>query len=364
MVVGVIDMDDLAAPQRPVISVVITSHDLARFDMLAEAIESVKRQHYPAVQIVVAIDHDPDLERVVRRNYPDLTVVCTDTQRGAPGARNVGVLAADGDVVAFLDDDAIARPGWLSELARLYEEHDALAAGGRLVPRWPDDGPAWWLPDEYLWLVGATHPGFNDGDREGVVRNTFGSNISFRREVFLELDGFDEAVVGRRGDRQLQAGETDLAQRLREEYDRGVRYSAAAVVEHRVDSDQLELSWLLERSYQQGVSKWVFSRRHPKGMSEETGFLRRLITRSIPQRVATALMLPVLTAAVGLGFAIAAIRGVDEDLDTEAADHDLVDPLEEPERAIELREEPRPRPEGWHTAADRLDTETSGGEHA
>jgi len=87
-----------------------------------------------------------------------------------------------------------------------------------MTPAWVAGKPSF-LPEEFYWLIGVTHRGFADGP--GEVRNTFGSNISFRADVFAELGGFDVDIGGRKGDKNLQGGETELCARMREAYGQG-----------------------------------------------------------------------------------------------------------------------------------------------
>jgi len=115
----------------------------------------------------------------------------------------------------------VADERWIERLIRAHKDEEAIAAGGRMTPLWVAGKPSF-LPEEFYWLVGVTHRGFAEGP--GEVRNTFGSNISFRADVFEALDGFDTDIGGRKGDRNLQGGETELCARLHAQYGRGVWY--------------------------------------------------------------------------------------------------------------------------------------------
>ena len=70
----------------------------------------------------------------------------------------------------------------------MYSERGAIASGGRILPLWLNGKPGF-LPPEYYWLIGATHKGF--AEEMGDVRNTFGSNISFKTDVLRSLGGSD-----------------------------------------------------------------------------------------------------------------------------------------------------------------------------
>ena len=188
------------------VSVVLCTHTLERYDDCREAAESVLGQSHEDVELVLVSDGNEALyERFLADFGDDDRVVCheTDSNVGLAAARNSGVSVATGDVFAFLDDDAVADRDWLAELVSVYEDRDVPAAGGRMVPYWVAGKPTF-LPEEFYWLVGVTHRGFGpdgDPDEAGEVRNTFGSNISFRREVFESLGGFEKEIGGRTGEK-------------------------------------------------------------------------------------------------------------------------------------------------------------------
>jgi glycosyltransferase involved in cell wall biosynthesis len=270
------------------VSVVLCTYDEASFGRFRDAADSVLAQSHPT-ELVVVVDGTPALAERVRETYgshDDVLIHLNDENRGLLESRNTGAELAAGDVVAFLDDDARAHPAWVERLVAAYDREDALAVGGRMVPEWVAGKPSF-LPEEFYWLVGVTHRGFGPGgdeQMEGEVRNTFGSNISFRREVFTSLGGFDPAIGGRKGERNLQGGETELCARLQEEYGEGVYYTPAAVVAHKVFDYRTDPRWLADRAFWQGYSKRAMEGLVPDSTGEESAFLRRLLTDFLPNR--------------------------------------------------------------------------------
>ncbi|BAS16633.1 glycosyltransferase AglG [Arthrobacter sp. Hiyo8] len=129
-----------AGAGRPSISVVICCFTEARWELLLSGIASVRAQTFRPEQLVVVVDHNTDLYRrlsLYGRLTGALTGVETVENSGPPGlsgARNTGVAAATGDIVAFLDDDAEAAPDWLARLVLMYEDPDVLAVGAGLNP--------------------------------------------------------------------------------------------------------------------------------------------------------------------------------------------------------------------------------------
>ena len=315
------------------VSVVLCTHTLDRYEHLREAARSVQDGTYEDWELVLVSDGNPEVAERMRADFADeraagdCVVHENDENLGLLGARNNGARVASGDVLAFLDDDAIADERWLELLVDAYEERDPTpaAVGGRMVPAWVDGRPDF-LPVEFYWLVGVTHRGFGPGGgwdgwtTAGEVRNTMGSNISFRAEVFESLDGFETDIGGRRGDNHLQGGETELAARMRAEYGEGVWYVPEAEVAHKVFGYRTEPRWLLERAFWQGYSKRGMEHFVPESAGEEGAFLGDLLTEFVPRRLRSLvrrpsttklqqlLFLGLCTAFVGFGYLYGATK--------------------------------------------------------
>ncbi|PSQ10001.1 glycosyl transferase family A [Halobacteriales archaeon QS_5_70_15] len=307
------------------VSVVLCTHTMDRYDGLAEAAGSVLDQTHDDVELVLVSDGDPAVhERMVADfgGRPDVRTHLMDGNVGLLGARNAGAEVATGDVVAFMDDDAVADGRWIDRLVAAYEERDRVAVGGRMNPAWLDGRPSF-LPEEFYWIVGVTHRGFGPGgdpDREGEVRNTNGSNISFRREVFLDLGGFDTDIGGRKGDNHLQGGETELCARLWNGYGEGVWYVPDAEVAHKVFDYRTDPRWIAERAFWQGYSKRGMQKFTAESAGEEGAFLGRLLREYVPARLSRLLRRPswegveqflavfVLTALVGVGYLYGVVK--------------------------------------------------------
>ena len=242
----------------PTVSVVISAYTEARVASLLEAVASVRRQTRPADRIVVVVDHNDRLLARLRAELPDLVVVPNGGPRGLSGARNSGVAAASGDVVAFVDDDALAEPDWLERLARPYETPEVVGVGGAIEPLWTAGAAPRWFPDEFLWVVGCTYRGVTT--TAGPVGKLIGCNMSFRRDVLTGVGGFrigrvGTLSIGREGD------ETEVCIRLALQRP-GARlwYDPAARVHHRVDGNRVRFSYFCRRCLSEGLSKARLSR--------------------------------------------------------------------------------------------------------
>src|SRR4051794_32466100 len=117
----------------PSISVVICSYTDRRWDDFWRACASVERQLLDGDELVVVIDHNDALLARAQAEIPRAQVVANRGKQGLSDARNTGVATATGDVVAFLDDDAAARPGWLAGLRDTFASADVAVAGTSVV---------------------------------------------------------------------------------------------------------------------------------------------------------------------------------------------------------------------------------------
>jgi glycosyltransferase involved in cell wall biosynthesis len=290
-----------------------------RYGDVCDAVRSILNQTYDNIEIIIVVDGNLSLFEQLQSKFSDqevVTVRCNEENMGLSYSRTQGVELASGSVVAFLDDDAIAHPDWIEQLVRGYKETDAIAVGGRMIAKWIAGRPPY-LPEEFNWLIGVNYEHRLDNWTE--VRNTLGSNMSFRREVFEETGGFDEQM-GLKGDSHIQSEETELAMRMYDAFGRGVLYNENAIVEHKIYEYRTKITWLCHRAFWQGYSKRALTDLDlDSPTDEESTFLKHLAFSSVPNRVSKfisqpslaklqqLLLLLVLTSCVGLGYAYGAI---------------------------------------------------------
>jgi glycosyltransferase involved in cell wall biosynthesis len=260
----------------PTISVVICAYTRERLQVLGEAIDSLRAQTLSPHEVVLVVDHAPELLDEARGLWPDVEVVPNREKQGLSGARNTGVAEASGEVVAFLDDDAIARPDWLARLAGAYADPNVLGAGGTVRPRWVEGKPGW-FPPEFDWVVGCTHSGM---PRElSPVRNLVGANMSFRRQPLLDVGGFSHDL-GRVGTLPVGCEETDLSIRVHQRWPGAeILYDPAAAVDHVVPGSRGRVRYFLDRCRAEGRSKAVLTGMvgSDDGLSSERSYVRRIL---------------------------------------------------------------------------------------
>src|SRR5579884_3109611 len=94
------------------VSAIICAYSLDRWPDLVAAMSSLRQQTIAPCEIILVIDHNPVLQERARTQFPDVVVIENVQEQGLSGTRNTGVAQAQGELVAFLDDDASASPDW------------------------------------------------------------------------------------------------------------------------------------------------------------------------------------------------------------------------------------------------------------
>lgn len=311
------------------ISVVICAYTEDRWDDILAAVGSVRAQHIEPYEIIVVVDHNPVLYGRLKSALQDVVVVENRQARGLSGGKNTGVAVARGELVAFLDDDAVAEPDWLRFLGASYADERVIGVGGLTRPLWETERPAW-FPEEFDWVVGCTFV----GREPGRVRNLLGGNASFRREVFDIAGGFP-SQIGRSSAvrRPLGCEETEFCIRLGRLCPGSVFvFDARAVIWHRVPVVRSRFSYFRSRCYAEGLSKALVTRSVgvAAGLSAERRYTAVTLRHGVARGLADALrgdsaaLARSIAITVGLlsatiGYAVGALQGALRDLRTRRA---------------------------------------------
>lgn len=299
-------------PATTDVSVVICAYTLDRWDLMSRAIRSVECQAHDLadgtpvvrrVDVIVVIDHCPELLERARAEWPRHTVVPNHLARGLSGARNTGVGVASGDVVAFLDDDAAADPRWLTHLVRHFDDPDVWGVGGHVEAEFISDEPGW-LPDEFGWVVGCSYRGQPTTVRE--VRNPIGANMAFRRQAFATVGGFRDGL-GRVGKVPLGCEETEFSIRVRAHGGK-VLHDPDARVRHTVPPERARWRYFVRRCWAEGLSKAavVGVAGADAGLSSERGYLSGVLPAALWTSTRRAVAGPSRLSAAGRSLAIVA----------------------------------------------------------
>ncbi len=237
------------------VSILIPTHN--RASSLARALESLREVVVPGgaeVEVVVVANAcSDDTVAAAREAAGVLPFPVRLVEEPTPNvnvARNAGVAASRGSIIAMLDDDVWVEPGWLAGLLEVYESNPADMVAGKVALSWEAGRPGWLTARHERMLSQCDHGGqvielFRRGD-------ALGANLSWRRTVADAIGAFVPGL-DRTGKRLLGGGETEYVQRA---LARGFRmfYAPHAVVGHYMDPGRGTPEYLYSLCRQQAIS--------------------------------------------------------------------------------------------------------------
>jgi glucosyl-dolichyl phosphate glucuronosyltransferase len=214
------------------ISVVIPTYN--RVELLKKAVESILRQNYSDLVLVVVDNNSSDgtqayVEAVCR--IDSRVRYIREPRQGLSYAKNTGVGNAVGDIVAILDDDEKASPGWVGEITASFNDYPSVGCvGGRTILEDKHKIPGWISPKLYNCIGEWDIPRISD--KPAVVGRVdfMGGNMAFSKSAFYKAGGFNEGL-GRKGNVLLAGEDTELCHKI---YDTGfaLLFNPRAIVFH------------------------------------------------------------------------------------------------------------------------------------
>ena len=221
------------------VSVVVVTYN--RHDDCKKTVESLLAQSVQPHEIIVVDDcsfipfrYDHVLAKVVRN----------DRELGLSGSRNVGIQVSNGDVIAFIDDDALATQNWVKTVCRAFGG-DVDVVGGPVLPLYLKRPPKWWSHEKFGLLVGISN--------ELII----GCNFAVRKALFDDV-GYFNTWLGRRYGTLLSGEEEEFFRRA-SKVEAKFRFIPEMVVYHRVYPFRLTMIYLLRRSWWGGVTGYLTS---------------------------------------------------------------------------------------------------------
>lgn len=166
---------------------------------LERCLQSLLNLKYPAFEVIV-VDNAPSTGSSMALASEYGVHYVSDPVPGLSHARNTGALLSKAEIVAYLDDDAVAEPEWVNELAKEFEDPDVMAVAGSCAPLkveteaehlWLQVFGSGWGPERRM-LVDRNSPGWFAYTAFGGIGT--GGNMAFRRSAFEVWPGFDERL--------------------------------------------------------------------------------------------------------------------------------------------------------------------------
>lgn len=239
------------------LSLVIATYN--RAEQLMTTLASVASQRCCEEWECVVVDNnskDNTRERVEKfsKEHSELNILYVfEPQQGLSHARNAGIVASRGDIVAFVDDDECIVPQFVESYISLFDTHpDAMSAGGKIVAEYPTGRPRWM--SRY-----AEQPIANPMDFGNKIivfpkgKIPGGGNMAMRRRVFDTVGMFDTSL-GRTGKRLIGGEESDLFERMAA-HNMRCYYQPEAVMYHIIPAEKLTADYFERLAFNTGVSQ-------------------------------------------------------------------------------------------------------------
>lgn len=201
----------------PILSVIICTAN--RENYLRTCLTSLLNQSLSDILYeIIIINNVPNEDVSVRKVIEDLglsgkVIYAIEPKEGLSFARNLGLSLAHGNILAFIDDDAVADKYWLEEILGVYKKYpDAVVVGGKIQLFWEGDVPEWLDPELFSYLgelnYGEVTFPIQESQRLG------GGNFSILKEWLERCNGFSKRL-GRDRKSLLSGEEIELLIRIR-----------------------------------------------------------------------------------------------------------------------------------------------------
>lgn len=304
------------------VTVIIPTYSMQRWDLLCAAVQSVENQTFAPRELIICVDNNPELFRMAVERWESAAEACglpirvlASEQRhnssdlaaharahgarrrfGAGNARNIAATQAVGDILAFLDDDAVADRDWLSEIVPSYENPKVLAVGGAPLPQFETARPRW-MPLQFDWVFGCAYEGMPESRAPSV--RLIGANMSVRAEALAQIGGFHS----------IDFDDMDMCHRVALLGGEGsVVYNPQARVRHYVPAERVTWQYFWRRCFFVNKQKveTLLKLADQKHFAPDLSFVFRTLTRGLAREL--------ISAATGdggaVGRAVAIIVGI------------------------------------------------------
>lgn len=186
--------------------------------------------------------------------HPDVIFrYTTESEQGLSAAKNRGIKEAKGDIIVYIDDDALVDPWYLRTYAEWFATHpETMACGGPIEPLYETSEPDWMTP--YTKALLTAWMNYGEKVRE-YPRGRYpgGGNAAYRKEVFEQVGGFNTAL-GRKGGNLMGSEEKDIFDKMHT-LNMQILYLPEPVLHHCIPQAKLEKLYFDRLTLQMGISE-------------------------------------------------------------------------------------------------------------
>ena len=287
------------------VSIVIPTYN--RSKLLPKLLDSLEKMLIPeglSYEIILVDNNSRDntkeiVERFIRDGIRNFRYVFEQDQ-GSSCSRNRGIREAEGEIIAFTDDDQLVDPMWISSLWKTFQEYDADCVGGRITYLVPESAPGWLkelLAYDRPRGIGQLNLGPEAFIAKQISDLPKGGNMAFRKDCLVACGAFD-IRLGKKGNTLLGSGEeTKLVNKVFES-DYRVIYQPNAIVYHLLNTQRLSKAYWRKSFFDMGRTRAIMLNPHGNPIA-----LRHLL-RSVRGLVPALLRWICLTAFLQFGRAL------------------------------------------------------------
>lgn len=265
------------------ISFIVCTYSKEFFPDTLKCIDSLINQEYDNKEIILVMDKNDDLYDMFTKSLPKSVNIIINKKPGLSEARNIGIKNATGSILVFIDDDASADKHYILNLVKNYKDEKVIGTAGKILPKGKPN-----YPEELYWIGGFTNKGFPE--ERCCVRNAYGCNMSFKRDVF-DKAGLFNSNFGRVGKKLVTCEETEFSIKALNSFPGSkIIYDPSIIVYHKVHEYRQNFRYMIKRAYYEGMSKAHIDKLYKnnngdKTLSTENTYLKYLLVKSIPCRI-------------------------------------------------------------------------------
>lgn len=237
------------------ISVILCTYN--RSQSLKLALDSLAVSHVPESvcwHVLIVDNNSKDQTRAVAEEFcrrdPVHFRYVFEPQQGKSFALNRGIREAQGDILAFIDDDITVEPNWLFELTKPFADPQWSGTGGRVYLPKDFSAPPWMAVEGVHSLVGILALFDLGPDPRPLLKPPIGNNMAFRKEVFTKFGGF-RTDLGPMPGSELRYEDTEFGTRVMKGGAQ-ILYVPSAVVRHAVEEHRLKKEYFLAYNFDYG----------------------------------------------------------------------------------------------------------------
>jgi len=241
------------------LSAIICTYNRARY--LRPLLDSLAANTLPAKDYEILLvdnnctDNTEEICRHFKEANPEINFrYVKEPQQGLSAARNKGIEEAAGDIIVYIDDDALIDPNYLEDYADWFAKHPrTMAAGGPILPRYEEGSEPEWMSPYTRALLTAW---MDYGDKPRIYpkgKYPGGGNAAYRKSVF-DTTGLFNTALGRKGGNLMGSEEKDIFQKMAAN-DMEVMYLPTPVLHHCIPAAKLSEDYFNRLTYQIGKSE-------------------------------------------------------------------------------------------------------------